>query len=117
MATIHGIDQFSTAQIEDQLRNGARFVVYQYCISIIVMSFKRSSGIYFIPAGGSAVGKGALWSLPSLLLGWWGIPWGPIWTIQSLWRNLGGGIDVTAQMHTSNAPNPSIEAAPLPPQA
>jgi len=34
---------------------------------------------------------GELQSLPftllSLLLGWWGNPWGPIYTIQSLWVN------------------------------
>jgi hypothetical protein len=27
--------------------------------------------------------------------GWWGIPWGPIYTVQSLWVNLRGRHDVT----------------------
>jgi hypothetical protein len=32
---------------------------------------------------------------PTSVAGWWGIPFGPVFTIQSLWRNLNGGIDVT----------------------
>ena len=30
-------------------------------------------------------------SLITLLLGWWGIPWGPIRTVQALYINLRGG--------------------------
>ena len=31
----------------------------------------------------------------SLVLGWWGIPWGFLWTPFSILRNLTGGINVT----------------------
>jgi hypothetical protein len=31
-------------------------------------------------------------------MGWWGIPWGPIRSVQSLWTNLKGGVDVTAEV-------------------
>ncbi|WP_256364380.1 hypothetical protein [Nostoc piscinale] len=34
----------------------------------------------------------------SLFLGWWGIPWGIIYTIQSVVTNLQGGKDVTPQV-------------------
>lgn len=34
-------------------------------------------------------------TLVTLIFGWWGIPWGPIWTIRSLRRNLGSGGEVT----------------------
>lgn len=77
---------------------GPRFVVYQYCISVGILSFKRSSGVKAIPAGGSALLAGLPYTLISLMFGWWGIPWGPIWTIQTMWRNMTGGIDVTAAM-------------------
>jgi hypothetical protein len=30
-----------------------------------------------------------------LVAGWWGIPWGPIYTIQSVYKNSKGGIDIT----------------------
>jgi hypothetical protein len=32
----------------------------------------------------------------SLLLGWWGVPWGLIYTPLTLWSNLSGGREVTA---------------------
>ena len=73
---------------------GPRFVVYQYCISIGILSFKRSSGVKAIPPG-SPVVAGLPYTLISLLFGWWGIPWGPFWTLQTMGRNLTGGIDVT----------------------
>lgn len=106
---IKGIEHLSNEQINAELQKGAKFVVFQYCISIVVMSFKRSSGIYFIPSGTSAAGKAAPWCALSLLVGWWGIPWGPIWTIGTVAKNLGGGTDVTA--HVLNA---SVASAPIP---
>ncbi len=95
---IAGIEGMTAEQINMDLRAGARFVVFQYCISVLVVSFKRVSSIHFIRAGESAFGKGALFSLCSLVLGWWGIPWGPIWTISTIFRNARGGLDVTAEV-------------------
>lgn len=106
---IHGIANLSNEQINAELQRGAKFVVFQYCISIIVMSFKRNSGIYFVPAGTSVAARAAPWCALSLLAGWWGIPWGPIWTIGTIAKNLGGGVDVTA--HVLGASNAS---APIP---
>ena len=106
---IHGIENLSTEQINAELQRGAKFVVFQYCISILVMSFKRSSGIYFVPAGTGTAGKSAGFCGLSLLLGWWGIPWGPIWTIGTVFKNLSGGVDVTGNVLSAlNA------AAPIP---
>jgi hypothetical protein len=34
----------------------------------------------------------------TLLLGWWGFPWGPIWSFAALARNAQGGHDVTAEV-------------------
>jgi hypothetical protein len=75
--------------------NAPRYVVYQYCVSIVIMSFKRSSGIKAIQPGQSRVRAGLPYSLISLVFGWWGIPWGPFWTLQTMIRNFRGGIDVT----------------------
>jgi hypothetical protein len=110
---IHGIENLSTEQINAELQRGGRFVVFHYCISIIVMSFKRSSGIYFVPANGGTAGKSVGFCALSLLLGWWGIPWGPIWTIGTVFKNLSGGVDVTANVLSAlNAAAP-IPQAPL----
>jgi len=98
MAKIRGIEGMSNEQIDQELQRGARFVMFQYCISVLVMSFKRSSDIYFVKAGESTGKQKAGFCTLSLLLGWWGIPWGPIWTIATVARNLGGGVDVTADI-------------------
>jgi hypothetical protein len=37
-------------------------------------------------------------TLLTILLGWWGIPWGPVYSIQSLVVNLKGGKDVTTEV-------------------
>jgi hypothetical protein len=95
---IVGIEGMTPDRLQFEIQRGAKLVLYQYAISILVMSFRRSSDIYFIPAGESAVKKGLPWSLISFVAGWWGIPWGPVFTIQSLVTNFKGGKDVTAEL-------------------
>jgi hypothetical protein len=93
---IHGIEGMSSDQLRFELQRGAKIVCYHYCVSILVMTFRRSSGAYFIPAGESAVIKGLPWTLLTVVLGWWGIPWGPIFSVQSLIVNFKGGKDLAA---------------------
>lgn len=88
-------------QLSQELQRGGKFVIYQYCISILILTFKRPSHIYFVRAGEGSVAKGLGFSLISLLLGWWGIPWGPIYTIGSFITNFGGGRDVTQEVVAS----------------
>ncbi len=101
MAKIVGADGMTATELNMELQRGGRFVVYQYCVSILIMTFRRGSDIYFIREGESAVGKGMGYTLLSLLAGWWGIPWGPIYTIGALNNNLRGGKDVTQQVVAS----------------
>lgn len=102
MSKIVGLETVkSNLELQTELANGAKFVVYQYCISILIMTFKRYSNIYFIRADENRLTKGLGFTLLSLALGWWGIPWGPIYTIQALVINLGGGKDVTAEVLAS----------------
>lgn len=95
---IVGCEGLDGQQLAVELQRGARFVIYQYCISVLILTFKRPSDIYFVRAGESGVSKGLGFSLISLFLGWWGIPWGPIYTIGSFITNLGGGKDVTQEV-------------------
>lgn len=108
---IVGVEGMTVQQVQEAVAKGGRFVIYQYCVSILVMSFKRNSSIHFIPAGSSAAGRGAPFSLVSLLAGWWGIPWGPIWTLSPVFKNTGGGLDVTHAVLDSMAPQPAVRAA------
>jgi hypothetical protein len=46
--------------------------------------------------------------------GWWGIPWGPIFSIQSLITNFKGGKDLTAEIGAAmnrTSPAPAIAVA------
>ena len=96
MATkILGIEGLTPDELRHQIDLGGRFVYYKYTISAIAITFRRSSNIYFVKPGESPVVKGLGWTALSLLLGWWGIPWGPIRSTMSLWTNLRGGEDVT----------------------
>lgn len=98
---IQGIEGLSQSQIDFELQRGAKFVLFQYCISVIVLTFKRSSDIYLIRSGESVIGKSLPFTLLSLVAGWWGIPWGPIYTIQAVYNNFQGGKDVTQQLRNS----------------
>lgn len=96
MAKIVGFEEVKSGeQLRQEVQQGGKFVMYQYCVSLVVVTWKRTSNMYFIRHNESAVTKGLPFTLLTLLLGWWGLPWGPIYTIQTLWINLRGGRDVT----------------------
>ena len=98
MAKIRGIDGMSREAIASELQRGGRFVQFQYCVSALIITFKRGTDVYLVRAGESPAIKGLGWTLLTFVAGWWGIPWGPIYTVQSLWVNLRGGHDLTAQV-------------------
>ncbi len=82
-------------ELSTELKNGARFVVYQYAISMILFTIKNSSHIQFIHCNDSVIKKGLKYSLLSFLFGWWGVPFGPIYTLSTIIHNFFGGTDVT----------------------
>ena len=90
---LQGLDD--PQSIRAEVDRGARFVVYLYCVSIVVMTFKRTSDIHFVRAGQSTVVRGLPCTLVSFFFGWWGFPWGLVYTFEALIKNLGGGTDVT----------------------
>jgi hypothetical protein len=95
---INGLEGLTAEQLGLELQRGGKFVIFQYTISVLVLTFRRGSDVYFVRAGESAAAKGLPYTLLSLVAGWWGIPWGPIFTIGSLFTNLGGGKDVTREV-------------------
>ncbi len=98
---IIGMEGLTDEQIDAELRNGAKFVIFSYVISVLIMTYKRPTDVYFIRAGESAVGKALPFIAISLALGWWGFPFGLIYTPWSIVENLGGGKDVTSQLLAS----------------
>jgi hypothetical protein len=100
----------TASEINFELDRGSRFVVFQYCISIIFRTYKHTSKIYLVKSGDSVTLKGLPFTMIASLLGMWGIPWGPIWTIESIFLNFDGGRNITDEVVTSlNAALPTLD--------
>ncbi len=84
--------------IQDEVYSGGKFVIYVYAVSIIVMSFKQGTDIHFVRHNESRFAKGLPWFLLSFFLGWWGFPWGFVYTPSALYTGIRGGKDVTAEV-------------------
>jgi hypothetical protein len=91
---IIGINQMSPEEIDYKVRNGARFVMFEYCISPLVVTLDYDSNIFFIEPGKDARRLSLRYILISVFLGWFSIL-GPINTIQCLITDIRGGKDVT----------------------
>jgi hypothetical protein len=67
---IQGIEGMAPDQLRFEIQRGAKLVCYHYCVSVLVMTFRRSSAVYFIPAGERTLAKGLPWTLLTVALGW-----------------------------------------------
>jgi hypothetical protein len=83
-----------------------RLVCFDYCISLLLVTLRRTSNVYRLRPGELGLLKGLPFTLVTLLLGWWGVPWGIIYTPLALLTNLSGGRDVTGLFHTSRTCDP-----------
>ena len=88
----------SWEELSVEISNGGRLVVYQYCVSVVHLTFLENSQIHLVRGGESAVAKSWRYILLSMLAGWWGIPWGFVYTPMAIGNNLRGGKDVTADL-------------------
>lgn len=95
---IRNIDGLSAEALQREEENGGRFVYFIYTISLIVVTFKRTSGVYLVRGGESIRAKGRPFTIISALFGWWGIPFGPKYTLECIRTNLKGGKDVTDEV-------------------
>lgn len=95
---INGIDGLTVQDLQDEVADGGKFVIYTYCFSIVVMSFKQGTDIYFVKSTESRFAKSLPWFFISFFFGWWGFPWGIIYTIGCLSNCIGGGKDVTKEV-------------------
>lgn len=72
-----------------EIKPETALVSYTYVISFIVMTYRNHTRYYFKEAEkGKALAAKLLCTLCNLTVGWWGIPWGPIWTIKETFCNL-----------------------------
>jgi hypothetical protein len=81
-----GVEGMSVRQVEEEVARGGRFVMFTSCISFLVITLRRPTGVY---------------TLLSLALGWWGFGWGFIYTPMAVFEKPSGGKVVTAEVMES----------------
>ena len=95
---IGGIENVSSAELQSHVAAGGRIASFEYCISLIAVTLRRRSTAYFIRPGKKGLVRGLPYTVLSLLLGWWGVPWGLIYTPLVVLTNFSGGCDITAEV-------------------
>ena len=96
-ATIRGIGRMTVGQMRAEVRQGARFVAFEYVISFVVTS-RKISPVFFVRPGERTFFKSLRYNVVTLIAGWWSFPFGPANTIGAVKDNLQGGRDVTPQV-------------------
>ena len=95
---IRGAENLTPAELAAELAAGGRLVFYEYCISLIFLTLRCPSAVHLLRRGDSGLVRGLPYTVLSLLLGWWGIPMGVLYTPLVLFTNLSGGCDVTEEL-------------------
>lgn len=85
----------SKEKLLEAVSNGARFVMFQYCISPLAMSMIRYSPAILILSEDDLKAKCSQYNQVSKTFGWWSFPYGPRDTLRSFSVNNDGGIDLT----------------------
>ena len=100
---IKNINGLSAADLQEEVGRGGRFAYFPFTVSLIVVTFKRTSDVYLIRKNEGSGIRALPYTLISLVLGWWGIPFGPKYTVESISANLRGGKDVTDEVMSTVA--------------
>ena len=77
-------------------------VQYQWCISVFAMTFVRATSFKI---RGCDSGSAVMSNLLTAFGGWWGIPWGPIRTIQCFVGNCNPNIESVSMLICENGYN------------
>lgn len=94
---IAGIEKGLTLEdVRKRIDKGGEFVVFPYTISIITMTFRLFSRAYLIADRSEIKKLRRKYIFLTILFGWWGLPWGPIYSIKAL--RLSGGVDMTGDI-------------------
>lgn len=89
-------NNLTLTELEQKVKDGGKFIIYQYCISLFfAVSLRRFSSAFFIENKSSIRKYKLKYNILSLFFGWWGVPWGPIHTIKSIILNNKGGVEIT----------------------
>jgi hypothetical protein len=93
-------DSYSFAQIQERNSGQGKFVTFQWNIPLpMFLPIKRLSNVYFIENEKQLTKYEKKYNLINYLIGWWGLPFGPIYLFKSVRLNNKGGIDVTDDVY------------------
>jgi hypothetical protein len=67
---------------------------FMMTVSVIFLTSKFPSR-YYVAGRDNVVFSQLACTFATLLLGWWGIPWGPIYTVQTVIKNMSGGYKIS----------------------
>lgn len=95
---IRGAEGLHPDDLHRLLREGSRCVRFHYCLSLIVVTFRCTSRAYLTDTWQTRYLLGLPYSLLTLALGIWGVPWGLVLSAKAVWVNLSGGEDISAQV-------------------
>ncbi|HEX4877402.1 MAG TPA: hypothetical protein VFV31_12075 [Chitinophagaceae bacterium] len=95
---INNTQGLSAEALREEVKNGGRFVHFQYTVSFLAGTYKGESVVRYIRPGENAFRKAAFFTIITLLLGWWGVPSGPRHTLNALRTNWRGGKNVTDEV-------------------
>ena len=101
-------DRPTATEILARLHEGWRCVRFEFCVSFFLITLRFQSRIYLTNSWQQRYIRGTGYILLSLLLGPWGIPWGPVWVVRAIWTNLTGGLDLTDRVRATLKPASSL---------
>jgi hypothetical protein len=85
--------------LKKKVEQGSRFIVLPYCISVLfAITLRRFSPAILIHHDEELEVYQRKYKLITWLLGWWGFPWGPVYSLRYLKVIKSGGIDVTEEV-------------------
>jgi hypothetical protein len=119
---IVGAEGMTSDELRAELEQGARVVVFTWVLSIVFMTITQLSAPYLVRPVEGMLGLRLRYAFTSMLLGWWGFPWGLIRTPLAIIESLQGGEDFTqavldgmAEERAARAPTTAnVDSSPSP---
>jgi hypothetical protein len=95
LLNLRGTRPLFDEELRTRIAAGARCVRFEYCFSFLFFTVRRQSPVYLTEAWQQRYLVGLRYSVLALVLGPWGVPWGVVFALWSVWVNTTGGVDCT----------------------
>ena len=100
---INGAENLAPHELAAEIQRGARVIEFGWVVSLVIVTLRRSSMVLVRP-GTSFFAASFPYNALSLCAGWWGFPFGLIFTPVAIFKNLNGGRDLTASFASQLPP-------------